>query len=107
MKKRKKKMSSPDEYENIINLLKEALRFYADPKNYEGTIPMIDHDEQGSQARFALKQAEDLTKQIQKMQDEYDKLITGYDQLQVSGDIADVDKLKQIFKLIKNEDNNI
>ena len=101
------KMSSPEEYENIINLLKEALRFYADPKNYEGTIPMIDHDEQGSQARFALKQAEDLTKQIQKMQDEYDKLITGYDQLQASGDIADVDKLKQIFKLMGNEDNNV
>ena len=107
MKKRKKKMSSPEEYENIINLLKEALRFYADPKNYTGTMAMIDLDEQGSQARFALKQAEDLTKQIQKMQDEYDKLITGYDQLQASGDIADVDKLKQIFKLMGNEDNNV
>ena len=101
------KTSSPEEYENIINLLKEALRFYADPKNYTGTMAMIDLDEQGSQARFALKQAEELIEKNHKMQEDYDKLITGYDQLQVSGDIADVDKLKQIFKLMGNEDNNV
>ena len=100
-------MSSPEEFENVIALMKKALEFYADPKNYEGTIPMIDLDEQGSQARFALKQAEELIEQNRKMQEDYDNLIAGYDQLQVSGDIADVDKLKQIFKLMGNEDNNV
>ena len=100
-------MNSSEEYKNVIALMKKALEFYADPKNYRGTMAMIDIDEQGSQARFALKQAEELIEKNHKMQEDYDKLITGYDQLQVSGDIADVDKLKQIFKLMGNEDNNV
>ena len=100
-------MSSPEEYENVIALMKKALEFYADPKNYEGTIPLIDYDEQGSQARFALKQTKELIEANRKMQEDYDKLVAGYDQLQLSGDIADVNKLKQIFKLMGNEDNNI
>jgi len=106
-------MNSIEEYQNLVGLLKEALKFYANKNNYvqraggyNELTSRIELDG-GSQARFALKQAEDLTIQIQKMQDEYDKLIAGYDQLQVSGDIADIDKLKQIFKLMGNEDNNI
>jgi hypothetical protein len=105
-------MNSIEEYQNLVNLLKEALKFYADENNYmpitlNGSLFAPVHLDHGSQAQFALKQAEDLTIQIQKMQDEYDKLIAGYDQLQASGDIADIDKLKQIFKLMGNEDNDI
>ena len=102
-------MNSIEEYQNLVGLLKEALKFYADKNQYHDGFnrkTSIDLDE-GSQARFALKQAEDLIIQIQKMQEEYDKLIAGYDQLQASGDIADIDKIKQIFKLMGNEDNNI
>lgn len=52
--------------EGMIELMKQALLFYADKSNYNthnGTIvPKISHDDYGSQARFALKQLDDQQK---------------------------------------------
>jgi hypothetical protein len=95
-------MSSPEEFENVIALMKKALEFYADPKTYDGTIPMIDLDEQGSQARFALKQAEELIEQNRKMQEDYDKFMA-----QASDGIADVEALIKAYKILNNDNNNI
>jgi len=100
-------MNNPEGYENIITLLKEALKFYADPKTYDGTVPLIDIDEQGSQARFALKQADELIEQNRKMQEDYDKIMAGYKQLQASEHKADPEKLMDLFKILNNENNNI
>lgn len=52
-----------EQYENLIALLKKALEFYADQRNYDGpmgTISSISSDEYGSQARFALEQIKKL-----------------------------------------------
>jgi len=96
-------MNSPEEYENVIALMKKALEFYADPKNYTGTMAMIDLDEQGSQARFALKQAEDLIEQNLKMQEDYDRLMAAGEQLMATQDTADPEKLIKAFKVFENE----
>ena len=96
-------MSSPEEFENVIALMKKALEFYADPKTYDGTVPLIDIDEQGSQARFVLKQAEDLIEQNRKMQEDYDQIIAAGEMLQANHDKADPQKLMEVFKVFENE----
>lgn len=75
---------SPEEYENQISLLKEALKFYADKKNYrdypEGIpldgkqFPPIEIDK-GHQARFALEQLNVVEVANKKLKDDYDKII--------------------------------
>lgn len=64
---------SIEQYENLVALLKKALEFYADKRNYNsvmGTIAPIDSDEQGSQARFALKKIEELEEINKNIEDE-------------------------------------
>ena len=61
---------SIEQYENLVELLKHALKFYADKSNYSGTIAPIDSDEHGSQARFALKKIEELKEINKNMEDE-------------------------------------
>jgi hypothetical protein len=99
-------MSSPEEYENVIALMKKALEFYADPKTYDGTVSLIDIDEQGSQARFALKQTGELIEQNRKMQEDYDRLMAAGEILQATEDIADPIKLIEHFKLLGDKSFN-
>ena len=50
-------MNTPEEYENLISVMKKALEFYADQRNYDGPMgnaALIDLDEHGSQARLLL-----------------------------------------------------
>lgn len=75
-------MNNIEEYQNAIELLKQALNFYADKRNYEINIPqnnalfsLIEMDS-GSQARFALEQAVKIQNVNQKMLDDYDKVIS-------------------------------
>jgi hypothetical protein len=101
-------MNSPEQYENIIALMKKALEFYADPKTYDGTVPLIDIDEQGSQARFALKQADDLIEQNRKMEEDYDRLMAAGEMLQATEEKADPEKLMNLFRILGDErDNNV
>jgi hypothetical protein len=103
-------MNSPEEYENVFALLKKALEFYADARNYDGpmgNIAPIDLDEHGSQARFVLKQTEELIEQNRKMQEDYDRLMAASDILQATEDMADPQKLIEHFKLFGNEDKNV
>jgi len=72
------KMMSHEEYENLIMLQKKALEFYADKNNYHGAMgnaAMVDIDEHGSQARFALKKVQETLDKNQKLQDDYNKVI--------------------------------
>jgi hypothetical protein len=104
-------MSNSEEFENIIALLKEALKFYADQHNYNGpmgTIAPIDADEHGSQARFVLKQADDLIEQNRKMEEDYDRLMAAGEMLQTTEEKADPEKLMNLFKILGDErDNNV
>lgn len=67
-----------EEYLNLIELLKKALEFYANKKNY-GIVRRnapIDADEYGSQARFALKKVEETLDADKKLQEDYNKVIS-------------------------------
>lgn len=69
-------MNNIEEYQNQVELLKQALLFYADENNYQsgmGNPSLIDLDEHGSQARFALQQLEKLDALNQKMEEDYVK----------------------------------
>jgi hypothetical protein len=114
-------MNSIEEYQNLIELFKQTLKFYAETDNYvrppmdammycvrpefRVAPPSLIDKDCGAQARFIIQKAEELQKLNQEMQNEYDKIMSGYDQLQASGDIADVEKLKEIFKLMGNDGN--
>ena len=97
-----------EENYNLVNLLKTTLEFYADERNYigpMGNIAPIDLDEHGFQARFALKNVKDLEEQNQKMQDDYDKIMASYEQLQATQDTADPEQLIKVFKLMDDDKN--
>jgi type III secretory pathway component EscR len=74
-------MNSIEEYQNLVELLKIALEFYADKNNYHnamGNPAMIDFDEHGSQARFALSKIKELEKINQEIENDYNKYIDKY-----------------------------
>jgi hypothetical protein len=80
---------SIEQYENLVALLKQALKFYANSSNYHGamgTIAPIDSDEQGSQARFALKKIEELEEINKKLE---------------------LDIINSVDNTIDSEDNNL
>lgn len=67
-----------EEYQSLVELLKQALKFYANPSNYigaMGTIAPIDSDEHGSQARFALEKIEELEKINKNIENDYDRIV--------------------------------
>jgi hypothetical protein len=67
-----------EQYENLIELLKQALKFYADSGNYDGamgTIAPIASDEYGSQARFALQKVQETLDADKKLQEDYNRVI--------------------------------
>jgi hypothetical protein len=66
-----------EQYENLIEFLKQALSFYANKENY---LFYKDKDapialDEGSQARFALKRVQEILDENQKMKDDYNRLI--------------------------------
>jgi len=67
------------EDKNVIELLKEALKFYADENNYVDNhsvhyelFSLIEMDK-GSQARFALKITKELSERNQKIEEDFVK----------------------------------
>lgn len=66
-----------DEYQNQLDLLKEALKFYADEQTYSdlNSVAPIILDEHGSQARFALEQLEKLERVNKKLKEDYNRII--------------------------------
>ena len=69
-------MNDIDQYKNLVSILKLALAFYADDKNYKNRgilFSSIDMD-CGSQARFTLQQIENLEKFNLSFKEEYEKL---------------------------------
>lgn len=67
-----------EEDQNLIALLKEALLFYSNDSNYytpseSKSLIIMDN---GSQARFALQKADELTETFDKINKDYDSYIT-------------------------------
>ena len=89
--------NSIEEKDNLIALLQEALKFYANKNNYiqkaggyNELTSRIELDG-GSQAQFALNKVKELAEQNQKIQDEYDKLVT-------EGLLTNMEDIEQILK---------
>ena len=104
-------MNSIEEYQNLVELLKQALRFYANKStygNFMGSPSSIDLDEHGSQARFALEQVDKIEKANQKMQDEYNKVINEtIDAIENHPfDIKNIRREVEMLKNIGNEGND-
>ena len=94
---------SIEQYENLVELLKQALKFYANPSNYNGamgTIAPIDSDEYGSQARFALSKIDEINQINKKLEND---LINSIDD--VSNESTE--NMMNIIKLYKNIDNDV
>ena len=99
-------MNSPEEYENLIALLEKALEFYSDKMNYIGNPSNVDHDEHGSQARFALSKSKEMIDNVRTMQEDYDRLMAAGEMLMATEDKADPEKLMEVFKVLGDERNS-
>jgi len=94
-------MNNPEQYENLIALLKEALKFYADEKNYRKFMdnelfPPIEIDN-GHQARFALKQINELNEINKEIESDYNKIINNVRKEDSTENVIKIiDKLKNI-----------
>lgn len=66
-------MKNVEDYHNLIIILKEALKFYANPSNYNADTNKapIAADEYGFQARFALSKIEEVETEYKKMEDDF------------------------------------
>lgn len=79
-----KMMMNSEQYENLIGLMQEALRFYANVNTYSQPDDLIFTNlirtpidiDAGSQARFALKRVQETLDENQKMMNDYNKVIT-------------------------------
>lgn len=92
-----------EQYENIIELLKRTLSFYADKNNYKEEIKdygfrtMIEADK-GVQARIALKQIDEIIELLKNSEIDYDDLINDANE-----QINPQNIINNIKKINKNE----
>jgi hypothetical protein len=119
-------MNSIEEYQNLVGLLQEALKFYANENNYmKGKLPegefdfnvcirpecripipsLIDKDG-GFQARFALERAKQLAELNQKMQDDYDNAVSsGLHNWENTANWENIEKEIKENRIINNDKN--
>jgi DNA-directed RNA polymerase subunit L len=104
-------MNSIEEYKNVVELLKQALKFYAETGNYDAKHPVnsvlfsqIEMDN-GAQARFALDKLEELEKLSQNLEDEFVKNVTKA--IDSNEPIDNVLKMIEDFKNLTSEDSNV
>ncbi len=93
-----------DEDQNLIELLKQALYFYANEDNYNGTennISLVAID-RGHQARFALQKVRELTDALDKIGKDYDKYVNGI--VENEGSAENILKIIEDMKNVANED---
>jgi len=100
-----KKMMNSEQYENLIELLKQALMFYSNKENYYFHVDRnspIEID-RGSQARFALEKIQETLDSDKKLQKEFNRIIT-----ETIGAIEDnpidLSNMIKTIKEIENED---
>ena len=103
--------NSIEERDNLIALMQEALKFYADKSNYRypdfskpGLHSGVELDG-GSQAQFALDTAKKLTETNEKIQDDYDKLIMETEDFYDVGESNPIELIRVFDNTRKEEDN--
>ena len=103
-------MNSIEEYQNLVNVLKQALQFYANTKNYtqnknvNSTLFSQIEMDCGAQARFALDKINEREIMDKKIQDEYteltDNMIKNIDD---NSDNVEINNLLKAFNSLNNE----
>ena len=105
-------MKTIEEYQNLVTVLEQALKFYADSNSYR--VPaQSDNDytyqcmrpefhfkrvemDGGSQARFALAKIKEIKDTEEKMQGDYDKIVNNMSDEINKNPMADIDYRKII-----------
>jgi predicted ATP-grasp superfamily ATP-dependent carboligase len=82
-------MNNIEDYQNLVEVLKSALNFYAKASVEEMTI------DGGFQARFALSKIDEVNAQYEKMKKEYD------DSLMIDDEDAMLNKLENELENLK------
>lgn len=118
-------MNSIEERDNLIQLMQEALKFYADKNNYahhpyeanamamclapeyRPPNPSKVELDGGSQAQFAINQAKQLIEQNQKIQDDYDKLIMETENFELTGETNPIELIRVFTETHKDNENPI
>lgn len=100
-------LEDKEQYLNTIKYLQSVLEFYADEnnyknnhinnKNYEKSKILLDN---GHQAKSALDNIKNISKEINEINDEYDKILKDYQKNQnIDSDTTQIiDKLKNFLK---------
>ena len=70
-------LKNKEHYENIVSLLKMGLEIYADEDNYiiPNDSPSAIQNDKGSNARFTLNQVNNILKEIDNMDNNFEKLL--------------------------------
>jgi len=106
-------MNSNEDYQNLVGLLEQALRFYANADNYKINRKTSDHIfsliemDSGTQARFALKLVEDNSKLMDNLNEEYLKDFTENtddDKIKQQSNESLIDGINALKNLLENED---
>ena len=96
-----------DEYQNLVELLKQALTYYADDRVYKlinipnNPVFASIFNDGGFQAKFALKKIEELEKLRNNLEEEFVKNITT--SIENEESIENTLKIIEEFKKISNE----
>jgi DNA-directed RNA polymerase subunit L len=100
-----------EDYQNIIEMLKQALSFYANPDNYRQKHP-INHElfsyiemDSGSQANFALNKLRDLENLNKNMEEVFVKNMTNA--IETGESVENIQKMIEEFKNLSENDNNV
>jgi len=97
-----KKLSNIEEYINLIGVLENALKFYADEQNYlffEDKDALIALDE-GAQARFALDKIKEVTEARETLEADFVKNIS--ESIENNDEVEDMLKLIEEYKKTEN-----
>lgn len=100
-----------ESYQNLIELLKKALEFYASDETYKyihddirTSLIVVD---KGSQARFALSKITEFEKINQDILDEYNKYADNYlNDVDSDSENTDVENIINSIKSIGNGENS-
>ena len=97
---KRKNIINIEEYKNIIELLNQALKFYADTNNYNVNRKISDEIfsaiqmDSGSQARFALERVKIFNDTKEKTENDYNAIIESVKNLSEEEQLK---KLKELF----------
>jgi hypothetical protein len=105
-------MNNIEDYQNLVALLEQALKFYANENNYMPTTLNASlfaevHLDHGSQARFALSKIKEINDLNDKIQDDYKKIVEETQLLESDGETNPINLIEHFIQTRNGENNNI